>query len=78
MRKNEANVWPENYQAVMLFTRLGTQWRIGMAGPTGLDYCAVLALIDRMGLDKAASDEIFEDVCHLEQAALKVIREGAE
>ncbi len=62
----------------MLFIRLATQWRSGMAGPTGLDYCAVLAVIDRMGLDAAASDQLFEDVRHLERAALDVMRESAE
>jgi hypothetical protein len=77
LRKDEVDVWPENFSAVALFTRLGTQWRIGMAGPTGLDYCAALAMIDRLGLDSDAADDLFEDVRHLEMAALEVIRESS-
>ncbi|AGW94597.1 hypothetical protein N234_31615 [Ralstonia pickettii DTP0602] len=77
-RKESAEVWPENWQAVMLFCRLGTQWRAGMGGPTGLDYVAVLALIDRLGLPADDADELFDDVRHLEAAALTVMRESAE
>lgn len=49
-----------------------------MGGPTGLDYNVVLTLIDRLKLGPAEADELFEDVCHLERAALQVIRESAE
>ncbi|MBP0589277.1 DUF1799 domain-containing protein [Paraburkholderia sp. LEh10] len=77
-RKDEVEIWPENFDAVLLFCRLGTQWRTGMAGPTGLDYCAVLALIDRLGLSAEAADDMFEDVRHLETAALEVLRESAK
>ena len=32
---------PENHKAWELFCACSTQWRVGMAGPTGLDYPAV-------------------------------------
>jgi hypothetical protein len=78
LRKEEVEVWPENYGAVILFCRLGTQWRVGMGGATGLDYCVVLAMIDRLKLDADDAEEMFDDVRHLESAALNVMREGAQ
>lgn len=30
-------VWPENWEAVLMFLRLQTQWRHGSRGPAGLD-----------------------------------------
>ena len=76
MAAQEVEVWPENHDAVLLFCRVGTQWRAGMAGATGLDYNVVLSLIDRLGLGPDEADELFDDVRHLESAALEVMRDG--
>lgn len=38
----EAPVW-------WLYVRVSSQWRTGMAGPTGLDYNPAIALIQSMG-----------------------------
>ena len=43
-------VWPCNWQAVQLFIALATQWRVGMSGATGLDYGAVVAVMDCHGI----------------------------
>jgi len=77
-RKDEVEIWPENWPVWCFFRRVETQWRVGMGGPTGLDYSVVLTMIDRLKLEEAEADELFEDVRHLERAALKVIRESAE
>lgn len=66
-------VWPENHQSVQFFARLGTQWRTGMSGPTGLDYAAVLALLRAQRLQREVADRIFDDVQVMEAAALAVI-----
>jgi IS5 family transposase len=63
-------VWPENWQAFELFTRLQTQWQVGMAGPTGLRYEAAYPLIDRIAQDDKQWDELLEDLRTLEIAAL--------
>jgi hypothetical protein len=54
-----------------------TQWRVGMAGATGLDYPAVFATIDRLHRDKtdARRDELFADMQIMEAAALKKMAE---
>lgn len=71
---NEAvDVWPENWPAFTVFTRLQTQWRHGMNGQTGLDYSALFSFLDRMDLEKQEREEIFSDVQILEMAALNEI-----
>ena len=69
-------VWPENHAAFSLFNNLSTQWRIGMGGPTGLDYAAVYPLLDRAAKDPQEWDELFSDIQVMEGAALKQIGEN--
>ena len=38
-------LWPDNLSTWALWHRLQTQWRVGMAGRTGLDYTGVLAYL---------------------------------
>jgi hypothetical protein len=64
------SVWPENWQAFELFTRLQTQWQVGMAGHTGLRYEAAYPLIDRIAQDDKQWDELLEDLRTMEIAAL--------
>jgi hypothetical protein len=37
-------VWPENWEAVRLFIRCQTQWRVSDGRRIGLDYGAMLAI----------------------------------
>lgn len=69
-------VWPENWRVFVLFSRLRTQWRIGMGGPTGLDYAAVYPLLDRAAKDPQEWDELFSDIQVMEGAALKQMSEN--
>ena len=54
---------------------MGTQWRTGMSGPTGLCYEAVYPLIDRMGLSDEDWDQMLDDVMCMERAALEAMRD---
>ena len=67
-------VWPENWQAVQLFVRVGTQWRVGAGGASGLDYNILFRLMDRMQLDPDEWDFLLEDIRTLESAALVAMR----
>ncbi|MGX5220228.1 DUF1799 domain-containing protein [Pseudomonas sp. S9] len=68
-------VWPENWQAFGVFMTLGTQWRIGMSGPTGIDY-AVLNDVFRLNqIPKAERPDTFAAIRVMEDAALRVIHE---
>lgn len=39
-------LWPENVTAWRCWQEMQTQWRVGVAGATGLDYAGVVAYID--------------------------------
>jgi hypothetical protein len=66
----QVEVWPENWQAFDLFRALSTQWRVGMAGPTGLDYNTLFHKMDRMRLEPDEYDELEADIRTMEFAAL--------
>src|SRR5690606_41236014 len=66
--------WPENVQAVALFSRLSSQWRVGVSGVVGLDYNLLFPEMDRKGLDREEYDRLFEDIRTMEAAALEEMR----
>jgi hypothetical protein len=70
-----AEVWPEHERAWRLFNALQTQWRVGMAGPTGLDYNVLFHKMDRMGLDPDEYEEVEADIRVMEQEALATMSE---
>lgn len=53
---------------------LQTQWVMGPAGPTGLNYPSLFALLDRQQLTPDEWNEALADVQVLELAALKQMR----
>ncbi|MNY63939.1 hypothetical protein D3C86_2009720 [compost metagenome] len=57
----------------MLFLSLRSQWRIGMGGATGLDYCALFHKMDRLDLGPDQYEELEDQVRILEFAALEEI-----
>ena len=59
-----------------MFDSVFTQWRVGMGGPTGLDYAAVYPLLDRAAKDPQEWDELFSDIQVMEGAALKQMSEN--
>jgi hypothetical protein len=67
-------VWPENWPICELFSCLGTQWRVGMAGPTGLDYAVLFRLMDEAGLTGPDWQETFHLIRVMESAALDEMR----
>ena len=69
-------MWPDNHAAFILFNNLSTQWRIGMGGPTGLDYAAVYPLLDRTAKSESEWQDLFEDLQVMEGAALKQMSEN--
>lgn len=54
---------------------MGTQWRVGMSGATGLDYNVLYRKMDRMGLAPAEYDDLEAEVAILEDAALSKMHE---
>lgn len=52
---------------------MGTQWRTGMAGPTGLDYTALPIVMKLEGVPKRDRQDVFDCVRIMESAALNLI-----
>ena len=70
----QAEVWPENWPSFELFSQMSTQWRIGMSGPTGLDYNVLFAVMEQRKLTGEDWDSTFQDVRVMEAAALESMR----
>lgn len=70
-------VEPDNWEALMLFISLSSQWRIGGMGEVlGLDYTAVEAVFRIKRIKSRA--ELFDALQIMESAALGVFRAKAE
>lgn len=52
-----------------------TQWRVGMRGAIGLDYCAVYPVMDRMQLSGGDWLRTLDDIQAMELAVLDHLRE---
>jgi len=68
------SVWPCCVTAVNVFCSLVTQWRVGPAGPTGLDYTAMVPVLDLLSVPAQERGALFEDVQTMERAALEEMR----
>ena len=66
--KKNCEVWDENWEALTRFLRLQTQWNMGMAGPTGLNYQALETIIRLYKVDDPVT--VFEKVQVIERAAI--------
>lgn len=71
---------PAAVPAVTAYSLVRTQWRIGPAGITGLDYTACIATWDawRARVRLPATDRLLRDVAVIESALLQADRERAE
>jgi len=53
---------------------MDTQWRIGMAGPTGLDYAALPMALRMIAAPRTDWQQLMADVRVMESAALQAMR----
>ena len=72
----EVEVWPDNWQAFRLFNALGTQWRTGPVGATGLDYSVIREVSILIGIKKRQIPEIFPYLQIMEAEALAVMADA--
>jgi hypothetical protein len=68
-------VWPDNLLAVSVFIAMGTQWRIGMGGVTGLDYNALPVVMRSLGVPRNSKATVFDEIQILEDSALSKMHE---
>lgn len=71
----EVDVFPENWKTVEVFASVMTQWRIGMSGPTGLDYAVLPGVMGMLGIGRGDRKDVFDGVRVMESEALKVLSE---
>ena len=65
--------YPDNLEALSLFSFLRTQWRMGPNGASGLDYAVMHHRMDRMGLRPDKYYQLEADIHVMECAALAAI-----
>lgn len=66
----EFRLWPEHLPAFGLWCAIQTQWRVGMAGPTGLDWQGVRAHPATRALPRQQRESVLADVACMESAWL--------
>ncbi|WP_434134363.1 DUF1799 domain-containing protein [Pseudomonas luteola] len=71
-------IWPDNWNSFTVFEAMGTQWRTGGCGATGLDYCALPEVMRLCGIKKRHQPDMFYDVRVMEAEALKVMAERTD
>ncbi|MBD9476502.1 DUF1799 domain-containing protein [Achromobacter sp. ACM01] len=66
-------LWPENVVPKDVFEAMGSQWRIGFAGPTGLDYGALTGVMRILRVPPDDEIDVFDAVRVMEGAALTMM-----
>lgn len=66
-------VWDENWDIVMMFMRLQTQWNVVMGGFTGLRYEVLRWLCDLYSVEDPKA--MLEGIQIMEAAALQVLND---
>lgn len=78
IEEEEVAVWADAWPAFRLFDAMGTQWRLGPGGPSGLDYTAIPATASMLGITRRDLPDIFPDLRVMEVEALAVMAESME
>lgn len=76
--KQDLEIYPDTWVSVGMFRDLLTQWRMGFAGPIGLDYAAIPVVLRLRRIARESWPDIFDDIQTLESAALSVLAETRE
>jgi Phage related hypothetical protein (DUF1799) len=71
-QQEPAFLWPECLLSWRCWMSVQSQWRVGMGGPTGLDYAGVRAYLELAGLRKRERSEVFADLVLMERVTLEV------
>ena len=64
-------IWPDNLSTVNAFIAMNTQWRVGMAGATGLDYNVLPTVFRLNRVPRGEWQDVFEGIRTMESAALE-------
>lgn len=73
-RNENFEVWDENWDIVMMFLRLQTQWNVVMGGFTGLKYEALRWMCDLYSVEDPKT--MLEGIQIMEAAALQELNKS--
>ena len=71
-------VWPDNWQAFLVMDSMGTQWRTGACGATGLDYGVLPKVMTLVGVPAKDHPGVFQDIRVMESEAIAVMAEARD
>lgn len=74
-QQNEFELWDENQAAFHLFQQCQTQWNVGMAGITGMNYTAVQSVMFMTAIPRKKQPTLFEEFRFIESGFLTAISE---
>ena len=69
--EQDCEVWEENWETVLMFIRMSTQWNTSMAGLTGLNYPSLEWLCKLYSVQDPVA--LFEGVQVMETTALSIL-----
>jgi hypothetical protein len=71
-------VWPDNWPSFLVMDAMGTQWRTGACGATGLDYGVLPKVMKLVGIPAKDRPGVFHDIRVMESEALAVTAEARD
>ena len=73
---DDCEVWEENWESVMLYLSLETQWVISPIGrPVGINYPSIESAMNMASIKKKRRALLFDDVRLMESVALSIFSE---
>jgi len=70
-------ILPENLEVLNWFLRMQTQWRVGMNGPTGMDYGLFLHWSKDEGVRRTERVWMLDDLRLMEREFLNSLHSGS-
>ena len=74
---DSCGILPENIDALNWFLRMQTQWRVGMNGPTGMDYGLFLLWAKDEGVKRGDRVWLLDDLRLMEREFLSRLHSAA-
>ena len=71
-------VWPDNWKAFLVMDSMGTQWRTGACGATGLDYGVLPNVMRLVGVSAKDRPSVFQDIRVMESEAIAVMAQARD
>ena len=71
-------VWPDNWPSFLVMDSMGTQWRTGAGGATGLDYGVLPNVMKLVGIPAKDRPGVFQDIHVMESEAIAAMADARD